>query len=194
MAEKRGAFGMMPAGPLMKEHRLIERMIGLFRKQLDTVELQRLADVDMLRNGIDFMRSYTDRCHHGKEEDILFAALSVKPLSDEHSALMNDLIDEHRRSRQIVSDLEAARERYAGGMEESLKDIARALRELIELYSHHIDIEDHRFFLPSMEYLSVDERDDILRRFVDFDRSLIHEHYRQLVEALEEQREVVYGC
>jgi hemerythrin-like domain-containing protein len=194
MADKRGAFGMMPAGPLMKEHRLIERMLLLLRKQLETVESRREADSDFLRASVEFMRSYADRCHHGKEEDILFSALAEKPISREHRAMMDSLIEEHRQSRGIVTELDSARQRYEGGMEESLKDIARNLRALLDLYPHHIDTEDHRFFLPAMDYFSIDERDDLLRRFFDFDRALIHEHYRQVVEALEEQREAVYGC
>lgn len=62
---------MMPAGPLMKEHRLIERMIRLMNARL--AEIKQSGEVDLLfiDAAIDFLRTYADQCHHGKE-DVLF--------------------------------------------------------------------------------------------------------------------------
>ena len=68
---------MMPIAPLMIEHRLIERMVR--RIGLERLKLQRGGELDavFLLEAIDFMRAYADRCHHGKEEDILFNELKI---------------------------------------------------------------------------------------------------------------------
>ena len=59
---------MMPAGPLMIEHRLIERMIKVMQSELVKMRQQNQADVIFIDTAIDFIRMYADRCHHGKEE------------------------------------------------------------------------------------------------------------------------------
>ncbi|HUW08656.1 MAG TPA: hypothetical protein VM537_02960, partial [Anaerolineae bacterium] len=78
----------MPIGPLMKEHRLIERMIALMVKELERLRDGEELDPIFIDTAVDFIRTYADICHHGKKEDILFRGLSKKPLSGEHSRTM----------------------------------------------------------------------------------------------------------
>jgi len=51
---------------------------------------------------VDFFRIYADRCHHGKEEDILFRELVKKPLSTEERNVLAELVDEHVQGRALV--------------------------------------------------------------------------------------------
>ena len=87
---------MMPIGPLMIEHRLIERMIDVMREELTMIEKERTLSPEFLETAVDFIRTYADRCHHGKEEDILFRELGAKNLKDEHRHTMEELIEDHR--------------------------------------------------------------------------------------------------
>ena len=54
---------------------------------------------------VDFIRTYADRTHHGKEEAILFRDMKKRPLSNEHERIMNELIDEHVFARKTVGRL-----------------------------------------------------------------------------------------
>ena len=36
------------------------------------------VDPVFIDTAVDFIHTYADRCHHGKEEDILFKALAAK--------------------------------------------------------------------------------------------------------------------
>lgn len=69
---------MMPVGPLMIEHRLIERMIEVIRKKIKIMRTEQAADTQFIEDAVEFIRIYADRCHHGKEEDILFRELDKK--------------------------------------------------------------------------------------------------------------------
>ena len=74
---------MMPIGPLMIEHRLIERMIRLLGERSDeAMEHEEIAP-GFIDTAVDFIRIYADRTRHGKEEDILFRDLGAKDLSAE---------------------------------------------------------------------------------------------------------------
>ncbi len=178
---------MMPVGPLMIEHRLIERMVKLMARELPRMEGKKGANIGFLSEAIDFIRTYADRCHHGKEEDILFRDLAAKLLSAEHKKVMNELVEEHISARKIVSRLADAKERYARTQKDGFQEIITCLTELVEFYPAHIEKEDKRFFLPVMNYFTREEKDEMLQEFWVFDKNLIHEKYKKMVEGYEKK-------
>jgi hemerythrin-like domain-containing protein len=176
---------MMPIGPLMIEHRLVERMIRLLRQQLEKVGSQKKADPVFIDIAVDFIKNYADQCHHGKEEDILFRDLAKKALSDEHRGIMEELLAEHVRARKATKSLLEAKERYLNGDAAALHDIVDAITWLVSFYPIHIEKEDRQFFLPVMSYFTRQEQDAMLEEFYEFDRNLIHATYRGIVERME---------
>ncbi len=173
---------MKPVGPLMREHRLIERMIRKMGLQLDEMNRLGSLDVNFVNVAVDFIRVYADRCHHGKEEDILFRDLASKPISPEHKRIMEELLEEHKYARSVVGRLDQAKEQYAQGRLDAMAEAAACIRELVEFYLVHILKEDKQFFFPCMEYFSREEQDGMLQEFWEFDRRLIHEKYSSVVE------------
>jgi hemerythrin-like domain-containing protein len=139
-------------------------------------------DVRLIDAVVDFIRAYADRCHHGKEEDILFRELAKKPLTDEHKRTMDELVDEHKQGRATVKRLVEARDRYAGGDASAVEAVRAELRWLTEFYPTHIEKEDQHFFLPVMKCFTQEEKDAMLREGYEFDQKLIHEKYRGVVE------------
>lgn len=179
---------MKPIGPLMWEHRRIERMIGLIIKEVDRLKKDNEVDIIFIESAVDFFRTYVDRAHHGKEEDILFKELADKNLSSEHRKTMNELIEEHKIGRNMVSQLVIAKESFTGGHSKSLDNIIDQLNKLSDLYPKHIEKEDKHFFFPILEYFPEDEQQQMLKEFDEFDKSLIHEKYQKLLDELERER------
>jgi hemerythrin-like domain-containing protein/rubredoxin len=173
---------MEPIGLLMREHRTIEKMVDALRIELSKERAEKTVNFPFLDTAIDFFKTYADRCHHGKEEDILFRDLSKKPLSEEHDKMMNILIQEHIYGRKTVSSLLEARESFARGETSALVKITEALEKLIIFYPKHIATEDKSFFYPSMKYFDEQERQGMLQEFHHFDESLIHERYAEIAE------------
>ena len=176
---------MMPIGPLMVEHRLIERMLENVRSRVAEMEATQSADMVYLRAVVDFIRTYADRCHHGKEEDILFRELLAKEPDPAIATTTRDLISEHAWAREIVGRLVQAMDVYAEGRHEALADITGSLHRLLDFYPVHIRKEDKEYFKPAMAYFTPEEQAVMLTEFHEFDRALIHEHYRRVVERLE---------
>jgi hemerythrin-like domain-containing protein len=176
---------MMPIGPLMIEHRLIEKMIVIMEKEISKMKTFQKANPLFIDTAVDFIRMYADRTHHGKEEDILFRELEKKSLSPNHEKIMHELVDEHKWARSIVSKLVEAKSRYVSGKIEAVKEIIALLSELVEFYPKHIKKEDKHFFIPVMDYFSKEEKDKMLEEFWAFDKILIHEKYKKVVEELQ---------
>lgn len=176
---------MLPIGPLMVEHRLIERMVRLLNEELVNIRKNNKPNLVFLDTAVDFFRTYADRLHHGKEEDILFKGLATKKLSLEHKGIVNELFCEHVSGRENVARLAIAKEKYATGDTSVLNDILISLERLSQLYPAHIEKEGKHFFLPSMKYFTKKEQGDMLEKFREFDRNIIHEKYKEVIEQWE---------
>jgi len=182
---------MMPVGPLMIEHRLIERMLRQLKEKSQEFDREKKVDTLFIDRAVDFIRMYADRCHHGKEEDILFRDLAKKQLKPELKKIMDELVNEHRYARNATKNLVSAKEKYGQADKTVLPDIVRLMAELAEFYPKHIEKEDKHFFLPCMGYFSKQEQADMLNEFWEFDRKLVHEKYKKIVEEFENGSENV---
>ena len=175
----------MPIGPLMIEHRLIEKMIILMEKEIKKMKKYSKANPLFIDIAVDFIRMYADRTHHGKEEDILFKDLNKKELSPNHTKIMDELIEEHVWARNTVGKLVEAKNQYVKGNTKVLDDIINLMNELVEFYPKHITKEDKHFFIPIMNYFTKDEQKKMLQEFGEFDKTLIHEKYQKVIENLQ---------
>ena len=153
---------MKPIGPLMREHRLIERMVNLLKAQLEQIKRTNKVDTDFLLTGVDFMRFYADKTHHGKEEKILFRDLAKKNLNTDLSLIMDQLIAEHVQARAMVSELEGTTKLFLSGGQGSLNKLLDILDKIINFYPAHIDKEDKHFFYPCLDYFIREEQDKML--------------------------------
>ena len=176
---------MMPVEPLVEEHRIIERMIRVMSSKLDEIIKGGKVDASFIDTAVDFLRTYADRCHHGKEEDILFRDLARKNVSEEHDRIMNELVKEHALGRNNVKKLAEAKESHVRGDKEALKDIIKNMEILVKFYPVHIEKEDKHFFIPCMDYFTGEEKNSMLEEMREFDRNMIHDKYRKIVEGYE---------
>jgi hemerythrin-like domain-containing protein len=173
---------MKPIGPLMWEHRIIEKMIDVLKSEVSIITQKGEIKAVLIDQAVDFFRTYADRTHHGKEEDILFRDLVKKDLSADHKRIVDELLEEHRTARKMVGDLMEAKERYLDGAREAAADVAVCLNLITGFYPGHIEKEDRHFFFPCLNYFSQDEQEKMLQEFYDFDRNMIHEKYTKVIE------------
>jgi hemerythrin-like domain-containing protein len=169
----------------MIEHRLIERVIDLLGERSGEAMERGQVDPVFIDVAVDFIRTYADRTHHGKEEDILFKDLATKDLSAEDSRIMQELVDEHVYARNTVRELVEANERYRRGDGDALATVLDRIAALVSLYPGHIAKEDKVFFPAAIKYLDRSEQDAMLQTMWEFDRGMIHEKYRSVVDQLE---------
>ncbi len=75
---------MKPRGLLMIEHRLIEKVLIVAKQKAIS-----MTEIDynpiFIETIVDFIKTYADRTHHGKEENILFVELAKKKLDVDRS-------------------------------------------------------------------------------------------------------------
>ena len=171
----------------MIEHRLIERMITLIEQKIEKIQTTNQVDPLFIDTVVGFIRTYADRTHHGKEEDILFKQLANKQMSDQDKRIMDELVDEHLLGRKTTKELVEANAQYRVGEKTFLAVIVSKLKKLVNFYPKHIEKEDKVFFPSYMKYLSDEEDQLMLEEFYEFDREMIHEKYKSVLQKLEER-------
>jgi hemerythrin-like domain-containing protein len=174
---------MKPRGQLMIEHRLIEKLLAAAAERANGMT-QESYDPVLVDSIVDFIKTYADRTHHGKEEDILFRELSTKEVSGENLRVMNELIDEHKQARAKVGEITDLNGRYKSGDRNVVSRIKEIILWLAHFYPVHIGKEDKDFFPKSEKYFSAQELDKMVQDFWTFDRNMIHEKYQGLLESL----------
>jgi len=177
-----------PIELLKQEHVVILRMGQDIERRLRSFREQDQVDPAYIDTAVDFIRTYADFCHHGKEEGILFRALEKKELEPPLVRLMKELVQEHDWARATTKRLAEANRAYAEGDTDQLAIGLRLLRQIQSFYPGHITKEESRFFNPCLEYFSEEELETMLVEFAAFDRKVIHEKYRRLVETLSDEQ------
>jgi hemerythrin-like domain-containing protein len=161
------------------------RMISLIAREAASIEKNNVVNQSFIRSVVDFIRSYADRTHHGKEEGILFRDLGKKQLSPVDKKIMDELIQEHIFGRVTTNELAALVDAYQKGDASALPGIAGTLRKFTDFYPNHIEKEDKVFFPLAMAYFSEPEQQSMLDEFLEFDAKLIHDKYKSVVDSLE---------
>lgn len=169
-----------PMKKLVDEHVLIKRWIGLIPELLDRLNLDSPADRQVLFNGIDFIRSYADKFHHAKEEDILFKYF------DENQDILKTMRDDHTKGRGHVKALGEAVKRR------DKKAITEHLCAYGDLLTEHIKKEDEILYPWMDRSLSVSQVGELYSKFNEVDEisgNGVTERCRAFIIELEEKFE-----
>lgn len=176
---------MKPTEQLMKEHRLIEKILEVLGSLAADAERGTGPDPDRARDTLTFFREFADRCHHGKEEKHLFPKLGEHGYGPTMGPVAV-MLGEHEQGRahlravgEALSDLslDGARLRFAS-----------AARGYIELLSAHIYKEDNILFQLADSVFTQEDQKAVEAGFDEVERLEMgegaHERFHALAEAL----------
>ena len=126
---------------LMEEHQTILRVLAC----METLAMNRdlpEANVETFRRIVDFLRTYADRLHHGKEEALLFPAMEARGMSA-HMGPTAAMRVEHDQGRALVRRMAAACDRDEAEVTAAFRGPAL---DFVNLLRAHIGKEDHILF------------------------------------------------
>lgn len=135
----------------------------------------------------EFFTIFVDRCHHGKEEAMVFERLSDRAEAD---GVLQHLSADHRTGKMLSSCFREAVARYVPGDIESARALADASRAYDVMLRQHIRDENVDLF-AAMER-SLEDQDEAL--VADFDRweneqigEGTHERLHGMIDSLPER-------
>jgi hemerythrin-like domain-containing protein len=146
-----------PLAKLVEEHRLIKRWVAVIPAFIERLEVETGAGREAVRRGIDFIRSFADRYHHAKEEDLLFKCF------DENLDIIKAMYADHERARGLVRDMLEALERHD---RTTLADDLAAYRDLL---TEHVRKEDEVLYRWMDRNLSMKQVGELFSQFAAID-------------------------
>ena len=117
-------------------------MLKVIRKLCYSVMTNSDLDIADLPRIIDFVRTYADKHHHGKEEDILFETMNKEIEKLAKSGAITGMYIEHDMGRLYMGNLEKAINRFKSGDDESRLDIIANAISYTDLLDRHIEKEN----------------------------------------------------
>jgi len=178
-----------PTEMLEEEHHVIQKVVGTFAVLAEELEAGREVESETFREILEFMRTFADKCHHGKEETHLFPLLEKKGVPV-RGCPMGVLLAEHQRGRALVTGLAAATETYAKERTSAKRPVLDNLRGLMDLYPNHIWKEDYLLFPMTNKILSAEEQNELRGKFEAVEKTIgidAHHRFEQLAEKLDKE-------
>lgn len=127
---------------MMEEHQNILRMLKVVRKACYRVMTKNEIDYDDFAAMIDFIRTYADQHHHGKEEKLMFKKMQEHMGKIGENLITHGMLVEHDLGRLHMQELEGALLRVKAGDDESRLDIIANAISYTHLLERHIKKED----------------------------------------------------
>ncbi|MHB1419471.1 MAG: hemerythrin domain-containing protein [Bacillota bacterium] len=132
---------------LIHEHEVILHLLGLLETACDRIDGGGNVETSFFRGALNFLRQFADKCHHGKEEKVLFPALIENGLPATGGPVQQ-MLSEHDRGRGLLKQMQASLEPV------NLEKFTEAARGYISLLRAHIAKENHVLFPLAKDLLN----------------------------------------
>jgi hemerythrin-like domain-containing protein len=177
---------MIGTDDLRSEHVAVGRMpaiVSVMAGRVQGGEPVDAADVDAV---VEFLRVFVDKCHHTKEEQLLFPAMRAAGTSAEDTIVR--LLDDHVHGREFVGSIAAASGRLAEGDQSAAGELTRAMTGYTELLHAHIRREENDCFDVADRELADGVQEELLEGYERVEQEVVgggvHERFHALIDRL----------
>lgn len=167
---------------LLHEHEAILFALKILTNINRKLEAASQVDSADLSAFVGFLKEFADKCHHGKEEGLLFPALAASGVPEAGSSL-GVLLKEHEEGRRWIAGMSAA---IAPVLDAAA--FIRAAQSYTELLRAHIDKENEVMFPIAERVLSPEHLESLYEAFEEYESKVIgqgrHEELHALLKSL----------
>lgn len=176
-----------PTDRLTHEHKYILKVVHALNAIDEDLSRGEPLDPDLMQRIIRFMRNFADKCHHAKEEAILFPAMEEKGVPKTGCPLAA-LCAEHEKGRKLVTALKAAVDNYTAGASEAVETLRDAIGGIRQLYPNHIWKEDEMVFPMVQRLFTQDELKQLTTAFVQAESEYAQDYDQYIAFANEMEK------
>ena len=175
---------------LVEEHQVITRVLDALESAADSTRKGQDVPAGFYIDAADFIKGFADGCHHVKEENVLFKAMTDNGLPTQGGPV-GLMLAEHEQGRRYTAAMRQAAERWQAGDETGRPLATQAALGYVSLLRQHIAKENGILFPMADRVIPLEQQDQVN---VDFDHveheetgEGVHEKYLALAESLEAQ-------
>ena len=170
---------------LMNEHEAIRSAIQILEKMITAIEKNTSVDKKDIHDFIGFLKEFADKCHHGKEEGLLFPAMIAAGVPD-RSGPIGVMLAEHAQGRKLIRDMEESISTDVDRIK-----LAQAAREYANFLRNHIQKENTVLFPMAEKVLTETQLEKLYEGFEEHEEKVIgqgrHEELHAMLKNLREK-------
>jgi hemerythrin-like domain-containing protein len=178
---------MTPTEILSDEHRLIVAVLDSLEEAAEHLDSGDAVSPEYFLDAAEFVAGFADRCHHAKEEDILFVAMTAIGMPRD-SGPVAVMLREHDEGRQYTAAFRSAAEQMKSGDGSAAADVVCNVFNYVYLMREHINKEDNVLFPMAAQIIPADTMQQVssdFQRVMDEDaKNGILAKYQALAEKL----------
>ena len=172
---------------LIHEHNAVLVALKILEKVAAAIAAKSEQAPAHLEQLVDFFKGFVDKCHHGKEEDVLFPELERRGVRRE-SGPIGVMLGEHEVGRGHVRALAENLERLRGGDAGAAASIAEHARAYSDMLQAHIYKENNVLFPMADRVVPADVANRLAEQFDVIERDRVgegkHEAYHAMLHEL----------
>lgn len=149
---------------LRKEHDAILKMLEAATRTGERLDRGQPVDPQILDDLLEFFQLFADKCHHGKEEDLLFPLLEKKGMPRAGGPI-GVMLHEHEEGRRLIAEMSASAAAYRDGNATAGERWSGAARQYADLLRQHIFKENNVLFVMAERMLSEAEQQETAAAF-----------------------------
>ncbi|MBM3148945.1 MAG: hemerythrin [Chloroflexi bacterium] len=183
---------MIPTETLKHEHQIILMVLDAAEREAQSIQASGKVQAERIEQMLDFFRNFADRCHHAKEEELLFVKMQERgmPVRGGPIAVM---LQEHDEGRRRVRAVAEALSQARSGDVSAVASVRDNLSAYIQLLRAHIDKEDHILYPMADRLFTPEDQQALTEAFEKVEAEEIgegvHERYHQLAHDLAKRAE-----
>lgn len=172
---------------LRDEHEGIKVMLRIIENVCKQAESGERLMIEHFEGILEFLKVFVDKCHHAKEEEVLFPALEALGIPKEGGPI-GVMLHEHALGRGLIKDIDKAFTEYRNGGKAALKEVNQSAKEYIFLLFNHIGKENNMLFVMAENRLSEEQQEELYEGFEKIEEERIgtgkHEEFHKMIHAL----------
>lgn len=180
---------MKATDQLRDEHEGVKLMLAILGRAAARLESGQDVSHEDLAQMLEFITVFADKCHHGKEEDLLFPALEEAGIPREGGPI-GVMLREHDMGRGYVQGMRDAVAQYTSGDKAAAPRIAEHAGHYIRHLTQHIEKENLVLFPMADACLSPETQERLVQDFERLEEEKIgagrHEAFHQSLRRLKE--------
>jgi hemerythrin-like domain-containing protein len=178
---------MTPTEELKNEHEAVLEAVRILEAVCNRVYAGEKPAVAHFERLMEFLKVFVDRCHHGKEEDLLFPAMIEAGFSRD-SGPIPVMLAEHQTGRGHVRAMGQALQALKAGRLEEWDGFNGNAREYIDLLRQHIIKEDNILYPMADARIPRVKQEEMLKGFEKIEEERIgagkHEAFHAMLKEL----------
>lgn len=167
---------------LMEDHTVIEKVFAAVNDAMAKDQFP----ITMVRELVEFVDIYVDKCHAQKEEQHLFPRVERLGIP-RHGGPLAVMLAEHEQSREYLEEIKANAKALLGGDREAMAKLKKSFGDFSMLLANHFWKENDILYPMAMRLMSSQDELDVINGINEIEDSLgndTHKKYYAMAERL----------